>query len=134
MILHNIVEFYTQWFRVCLDITTVSLPYLKPLSNNTTIQIKLVRMSTIFHSTKLHLSQGNSSLVVSIIKLIKFKFHRLFTFVFMVISKQILIKSCPYCDMLGFRSNATVEWCVIVVFPHRCNNENKCLLTMKTKR
>jgi hypothetical protein len=96
VILHNIVEFYTQWFRVCLDITTVSLPYLKPLSNNTTIQIKLVRMSTMFHSTKLHLSQGNSSLVVSIIKIIKFKFHRLFTFVFIVISKQIVIKSCPY--------------------------------------
>jgi hypothetical protein len=39
-----------------------------------------------------------------------------------------------YCDILGFRSNATVEWCVIVVFPHWYNNENKCLRTMKTKR
>jgi hypothetical protein len=39
-----------------------------------------------------------------------------------------------YCDILGFHSNATVEWCVIVVFPHWYNNENKCLLTMRTKR
>jgi hypothetical protein len=39
-----------------------------------------------------------------------------------------------YCNISGFHSNATVEWCVIVVFPHWCNNENKCLLTMKTKR
>jgi hypothetical protein len=39
-----------------------------------------------------------------------------------------------YCEILGFHSTVTVEWCVIVVFPHWCNNENKCLLTIKTKR
>jgi hypothetical protein len=47
-------------------------------------------------------------------------------------AKEIREEIVRQCDISGFPGNATVEWCVIVVFPQR-NNENKCLLiTMKT--
>jgi hypothetical protein len=41
-----------------------------------------------------------------------------------IVSLHCFLKA-TYCDILGFLGNATVEWCVIVVFPRWRNNENK---------
>jgi hypothetical protein len=76
-------------------------PYLKDFSNNIIIQIKIVGMSTILHSTKLHSSKRNSSWVVCTEQNMNFKFHPPPTFVLLVFHKNGLIKSCSSFEHLS---------------------------------
>jgi hypothetical protein len=60
--LHKNMEFYTEWFSVCPNITSAfrKIAAFKSFGKEKVIQIKRVGMSVIIHCTKLHLSSARS--------------------------------------------------------------------------
>jgi hypothetical protein len=58
MTLHKIIEFYTEWFNICTNVTSKlsTITILKNFETNIIlIQIKLVGTSMTNYCTKLHL-------------------------------------------------------------------------------
>jgi hypothetical protein len=63
MILHRIVEFYTEWLSVCPKITSKfePSPHLKAWLNDIMIEMKVAGMSMTLYYTKLHLPNYSGS-------------------------------------------------------------------------
>jgi hypothetical protein len=77
------------------------------------IQIKLIGMSMISYYTKVHLSTCNGSWVISTKQNVNFNIQTTTMFVFFVLDKNGLIKSCSsYEDLSVFKiAWSHVDWC-----------------------
>jgi hypothetical protein len=83
---YNISWSHVDWCKFCIHLSSLKIPpspYAKGLQS-IIIQIKLVRMSTVFHCTKFRLSKFNGSGVFSVRQYVRFNFQRPAKFVFLV--------------------------------------------------
>jgi hypothetical protein len=115
MTLDKITEFYTELFSVYHNITSkfCTIAIFKSASNKIIIQIKLIGMSMISYYTKVHLSKCNGSWVVSTERTMNFNIQTAAMFVFFVLDKNCLIKSCSsFEDLSVYKiSWSHIDWC-----------------------
>jgi hypothetical protein len=97
--------------------------HLTTASNKIMIQIKLIGMFMISYYTKVHLSSCNGSLVVSTKQTMNFNIQMAAMFVFLFLTKIVLLKSCSsFEDLSVYKiSWSHVDWCKFFIYLRSLN-------------